>query len=961
MNFNNITKFKSSSGINSSMINLSTNINSLLKLGSLFAINENNQLIVYNDKDYLYSNGNNLILPTKLTYDDMIIKKSYIYRMKIKTLANTINKILPEILKGNTIYLKELYTNYYPTLVLYSMMAQIFNLSLEDKKNKVEIYNYKGLAEALNKINSNFYLYYYLFSQEKLIKLSKFNYYQIPLETPSSYLYFSQDVKDGNMMYDIMLKKDQDQDQAGGKVTDTDSMISVEDDYNKGFINMFSQGLYNNMIQEYIEGKLPVKQITDSHEFKIFKTSKMPPSLYNSLSEFYNYTTIQIVKKVIESIHKNDNAIEKSIYDKAKDMVNNIGVSVDNIDLAIYKNICLLVEELIQSQINIYIDNSVTSYYMGFINDSKVNILPDLYQKLTVNNTMNVNLTYTNIDIEKDAKFTKIINLYAPVMSKEDLEDKLKPFIVYPNDLTNTDRIKTKYGIYIDKQAITILIESNASPLSSNNEGLSAIYPIIKNFNYNIINELRNQGFDYRDMETEKPKEFVKMETIDNINNIIGNVNNMKLSSLLSNIDMNLYADTKAKIVSNKMYGNNVLLYLPESFNICSYLTLQYLSEHLLNINDNFKEENVIELFNLLKNELDINKVNKNHLGQILPSLRIPIDPNFIIYRNILNEKHKELIIIENNLTKIKKTIESYNNNITKIIENNKSEYKDLIKKKEELKKVIKNIANIDIDNTFYSQPKVKESKKIIKRYNMMELDRITTGYAWNKLLETNIITTKNHNLIPIYILMKEKELLSNKTIPSELIILRNAMKHLSEVGEDYFETSKYLAENKVLRFVFDTLEYLTKNIICTGIEYMMRRIMFTFFTKNDNNIDSVNSRIEYYLEGEKFGLNKSMKTILYEDISILLVKNSAEIYNTKAEENSHNKMTVREILTTYFEKLLKIQTIDENIVKVLKSEASAYFDTFVGRTILLWHVNMENIFAYHINNYRCLETLLAL
>ena len=51
--------------------------------------------------------------------------------------------------------------------------------------------------------------------------------------------------------------------------------------------------------------------------------------------------------------------------------------------------------------------------------------------------------------------------------------------------------------------------------------------------------------------------------------------------------------------VSNESFGNNILVYLPESFHMSSYLTLQYLSEHLINISQDFTINNTLDVFTL--------------------------------------------------------------------------------------------------------------------------------------------------------------------------------------------------------------------------------------------------------------------------------------------------------------------------------------------------------------------------
>ena len=234
--------------------------------------------------------------------------------------------------------------------------------------------------------------------------------------------------------------------------------------------------------------------------------------------------------------------------------------------------------------------------------------------------------------------------------------------------------------------------------------------------------------------------------------------------------------------------------------------------------------------------------------------------------------------------------------------------------------------------------------------------------HGWKKLLDSSNNIINNYNLVPIHILQKQKELIESNN-SNDILLIRDAMKHLAKLGETYFEANKFTDMNKFLRFIDDLLNYLTKMVIGNGIEMIMRRILLTFYSNSDPNInlDDVTSRIDFILNEKRIGMTKSLLEILYDDICPLLVKNSAEIYENKADEMGHNVQPVREILTNYFQLLDLAPNLTDQIRNVFKSEVVNYFDTFISRTILLWYVNVENILKFHINNYRCLETYIVL
>jgi len=433
-----------------------------------------------------------------------------------------------------------------------------------------------------------------------------------------------------------------------------------DNSYVSGYINNFGIGNYNEMFKEYSNGIMSIFLIDRNEEFKRLKKSRLPPSLYNSLDDFYKYSLIEITKKIIMLIHNNKNTpttIEKEIYDITKELVDksNITIGQSKKDLVIYNIICKLIEELVKEQISVYIDNSVIHYYNKFYEKT---ILERDYKhpiNMTIFNIkdITVNLEKTNIKLPLILIASSLDNFYSPIAKVKKIDNDV--FILYPNDFSNMSKLKIKYGLNINKKCIKILLDNNASPFIYNKENNSAIYPIIKNYNYELVNLLKKEGIDFREFDHEQPIQFIKTENNNNINKILNDFTpNMKLSSLLSNIDGNLYSDIKTRIVSNEIYGNNVLLYLEESFNICSYITLQFLSEYLVNTNNEFTIIDATEIFGFLNGHINI---NKNFLGENLSYFNIPKDFNILIAKQLLDENKTKLVEVNKNISELDDTI----------------------------------------------------------------------------------------------------------------------------------------------------------------------------------------------------------------------------------------------------------------------------------------------------------------
>jgi len=928
-------------------------------------------------KNLYYDIGNDsIILPDIISYFYLLYRRIEHYYDEIKKLNNKIEIITNNLIKGNVKDLHKLYTTLYPQIVTYSRLIDNFNnsytefekqiernnnrkriwdnLAFKNSYKKLNNFNYKELAKNLNNINSKYYLYYYIYSPTKLVKLSRFNYYQIPETDASKYIYYSDNHNDDIINIEI--------DQNDGNdllLTDNTGIATIvnEDLAKIGLINDFSLGSYDNILNEYIKGTFnTMLQFKNNEYFIRIKDDKLPPSLYVALEHFYKYTLIELIERVITYIDNNKTI--NDFYNKIQEFVKINNFNIDNYDLSLYKIVADLIQEIVIEQYNIFINNESYNTLDKLLISSPV-VLPN---NLFIKKNMEISFKTTNIVLNRRYVKESIKNLY-DFLIKSKKEDNI--FILYPNDLTNINRLKTKYGITINTKIITLLLEKRGFIHHLNINNLTPIYSLLKNYNYKPIIELKKLGINFKDFEEKSPIEFIKEDFNNNLNKILYNIDNINTTSdLLKNFDDYLYNDVKLLILSNEVFGNNILSYLPLSFNMSTYLTLQYLVENLINTDDNYSVDDMAELFKFM--DIDIKDINKNFLGETLSNYNIPNKFEYLIAVELLKEKIKNV-----DLLKIEKN--SLDDNIRKLTISNPtlaikmtitSKYKkidDDIKSLNNDIRVLKYFIRRENINT-NMLPNIPSGieYKIIDRYNIITNHNSLIMKAWENVLDLKY-DKKNYNLGLIQLLIKQKELINNYDI-SQLTKMLNGLEKIAQIGEDYFNNPKLTDQNKVAHFIRDMLEYISELTIANSIELIMRRILFTYFssTSVDKSIDYINSIIDYILEAVWGGHEKSLIDTLKKDISHELVKNASEIFDNRSEEQGYNNRPTREILIEFFQRLRNYPgQLPDEILNVFNKDVVTYFDTFVSKSIILWQVNAENIFKYFINNYRCVKTLI--
>jgi hypothetical protein len=167
---------------------------------------------------------------------------------------------------------------------------------------------------------------------------------------------------------------------------------------------------------------------------------------------------------------------------------------------------------------------------------------------------------------------------------------------------------------------------------------------------------------------------------------------------------------------------------------------------------------------------------------------------------------------------------------------------------------------------------------------------------------------------------------------------------------------------------VYDLLEHLTSSFICYNIEMLLRDTLMKYFISLNvnNDFNKINDKINYLLNTRvKVSNNTKFIDILYKEIPKEFVKNSVNLFANESEKQLFESKSIKEILNDLFEMLsfndiLSIPTKSQ-IMQVLTSNLSEYFDLFVQKLINNWLVVIENIFKFNINQYRINKTILEL
>ena len=823
---------------------------------------------------------------------DVELSSAFKYNIQdlIKKILYNSEKNLHNLIDTNN---DEIFLFIYPLLMLFSDLLNC------PKTNSV----IKTIITNLNTYNSYTMLKGYLFSPDKMYKVSTFNYYELPTngKTPASFLYFNTQPNPIN------------------KET---SVIETDE---KHILNLLEpKSIYNTIQKGIIKGKY----IKNPNELQLLKTSKLPPSIKSELQNFYKYNMILLLTSLYKSpnISQIKNKINMlRLYEDSNNIFNNDSVRS-------YYVIGKLTEELIREQMLYYIDMVSTNILTKVL--VKKNIQHNVIDEILLpKNEFPVNMNNTDIT---DAVFSSNNYILASYLfSKTALIDNNK-FLIYPEEYSNSELLKLKYEIDVNYKIFSLLLENNVNPclLDSNNQ--TAIFPILKLHNNMVIKELKKY-IDFREFSDLKPFNFLYDEFNNHIEKLSNNTNDFK--DWIENFTLYQKNEVVTLIQSNEKFENNVPNYLEESFNVVCYMINQYLSESMYKIDDINIKNDITSLLSLPNNFNEY-----LHINEMIPTLNIHSMEQDIILQELVENKKYQQSILESKISNLS---------------NGKTKQKLEKEKSIILQDIIK--YNNLMTNIFLSKQTIKDNK-IINRYNMITNKPALLTKMLSKLVKIDI--NNSLDLLTYKIIRKEQEILSdiNNKLP-ELKVCCDFYEHTNKLSDLYFNSNKYSDDNKVLEYVKELLEFATKHFICYPYYMLLIKILTLYFNSifPNNDHKKINDYVNYCLTNELLKDNyKSIKDILYDNISKKLVLNSVKIFNNMDEENDHKDESVKDLLDSVTN-LLTINPVfpikdDSPFYKTI-AEINLYFDTFVNKTILNWLVIIENVFKFNINQGRIVKS----
>ena len=820
--------------------------------------------------------------------------------------------------------LAKVFTDIYSPIMILGEL-----IDFEDEKTKINKL-IDDIIMNVNKYNSYILLYYYLMNKDKLIKLPKFNYYEIPkIGKTGKFLYFDDDNNNLNLnRFDSSNVPDSPE-------SDIPKNINSSVIYHKG-VPLFRR-LIRNLNDNFFKDKYIIKK----ESLVRSKNVGLPPSIASILEEFYKYNLILLLKEQFDDFLANAN---NSILADVKEIKDEFDIT--NNDVLTYFTIGKIIEELISEHSKDYIqkqsfrivtkllkkiDTENPSQFPNFSTSSMIVKSDDF--SLMLNNT-NLPDSITKINITD----LNLFNLYQ-FSKEENIVDNNIIFIIYPDEYANSELLTSKYKLTLNREIYKKLLESNINPYLLDLNNQSAVFPILKVHNYSIVKELKT-FIDYREYSDVNALDFL-IEEYNNHYTLITNKEN-DFNKWLSNFVIYQKNEVKTLILSNDKFGNNVPNYLEDSFEIVLYLTSQYLSESINKMPTNLQTK-IKTAFN---HTIDFKKylfINEN-----LPDVYSSEKDNFL--QDLIDNKQIEI------------------NKIIKLYEKlNDGSNKDALKNRK--LKIESEIANYDslMDKNKISKKSVDNSK-ILDRYNSLKYNEGTMTKALSKLIKSDKLN-ESLDLLIFNFYKKESELINTiKTTKSLDSMYIDCYENINNLCEIYFTFGNYSENNKVLKFSLELLQFMTKHFIIFPYIIILKKTLYAYFQSIYPNfdIDDISNRINFCFDYDFVygGKLKKLEEHLFTIVVDKLVTNSVRKFANNQEELEFVSENISEIL----DNIILLFTINPIMPIPVNSkffvnmkEINAYFDTFIPKTILNWLVIIENTYKFNINQGRIVRCIFNL
>ena len=511
------------------------------------------------------------------------------------------------------------------------------------------------------------------------------------------------------------------------------------------------------------------------------------------------------------------------------------------------------------------------------------------------------------LELDKNIKKDDLLNndflKYAFLKVEKPVNDK---FIIYPDEYSNTEILKSKFELIIKEDIYKSLLDYNCNPYILDSNSQSPIFSLLKTHVPDIFKKLKELGLDYREYQ-DLPYNFLNLELHNHIHKLTNNSD--KYHEWIDNFVLYQKNEVKILILSNQKFGNNIPLYLEDSFNVISYITNQYLSESTLSANKHntylFINE-IIDDLNMYDNENDNILLNK------IENMR----------KDIKNLEKKE----ESNMSLINDLSSTIFTDLNKLTKSKKYEKKAF------------NNANI-LYRYIQFCPFISNSTLLLSKF--IKTDLLNESY--------DLLTFKQ-----IREILDMKKSLDIK----KLLEVNEFYKKTNKISNTYFTFGNYTENNKVLKFSKELLEFMTIRFIC----YPYFNLLVNILLKNVKENAYTDAFADYV------NVNIIITPELYTEVSTKLVKNSVSIFDNQNNESvfsfESTKLTLDQVCLSFeIENRLTDEIPDgdrtniNNLLNAIK-EINSYFDTFVNKTILNWWVVIENVFKFDINQGRIVECI---
>lgn len=922
--------------------------------------------VAINNKTFFNPMGDDYLIrpPTYMSYLNLLQR----YKNNIMNLQNIIfamfKKIFTDVQNSTGIYSKSI-GYLYPIINSLEQQENTFNLNINSLLSKMtkekfpidsngnntsslfekyietfirnKSFDISDFNNNLNRLNGLFFLNYYLdttLSNNK-IKIPKFIYHQFG-EKPI--IIFDNDTK--NLNYP---GNKTDQSETNREIQNTDMLDEKEGSYAFSTNNNYKQIIKNIERKQFFISKNILNK-----SFITSKNNKLPPSLRSVYSEFLESIILILSKKALEEYNNGNITISDEILDS---------IAVNFNDIQKKYLLVTYTQEIIIEYLKNNVYNIGYELFYKLINDKTFenttieNIFGSLDFNVILNKDPNLNdmITFRNLG-------NQIVSNYYNFSENIDkmIEKSREFFKLYSNNYNSLNLNKSFFRVDIKKNIIDILFDSNCDIFCTNNEGQISIINLLKYLQYDILKNYKDKGIDFNQFSNNNylsPQKYILNEYKTNIRKFVNSNNYL---DQICNFINNQYMDVVYNIFGNEKLGFNIIKNLKTSFILCFYITQQFLSEKMYNFNDNFKSNDI----NKVLTNLNINGIDFQNLfiSSKLSSLNIYNDNNSIVIEDILKKLDKEFEDLHKKLRKLEIEkrelqiigIQMNIQNKTNITTNKINITTNKISENRLYYGNLQSLNREYLSNINSTQGKVN----IIDRYklllNNMGDQRLVFMEAFKKMINRQLLKESNENVIQ-HLLNHENNNIDNNL---DYNLLEKFYSNLSGYCEVYFH-NEYVENNPILEFVKELLIFLTENVICIGLENLIRNILFEYFSVNDNtNLKLNNDKINLILRN--FDKNK------YNLLSEKIVLNNTNIFINELEENSHISESIFDLFNDIIDSIIKLSSIkldDEKLKENLKS-IIPYFETIVPKTINNWRVVIENQFLFVINHGRILKCM---